>query len=167
VRSLLLLALVLLAAGCGSSSDEAEPTTTAAATRPSPTSAYPGTALYEGGDWAVVTSGDEAVALHFAGGEWRPDRSGTVKVEFLGPDGRVATATPQVAAQLSAPTRLAESALWVDGVELLAKGGGLTPTKGTIYGAPSEPLAPGKHVAVAYARTATAGTAVAKVFTVR
>ena len=51
--------------------------------------------------------------------------------------------TPQVAAALSAGDELAESALWVDGVELLEKGGGLTPTKGTIYGAPAAPLAKG------------------------
>ena len=74
---------------------------------------------------------------------------------------------PQVAAELRAPTKLAESALWVDGVELLEKGGGLQPTHGTIYGAPNAELAPGEHVAVAYARTATAGTAVTRVFVVR
>ena len=39
--------------------------------------------------------------------------------------------------QLSAGSPLVESGLWVDGVELLEKGGGLTATKGTIYGAPS------------------------------
>ena len=74
---------------------------------------------------------------------------------------------PQVAAELRAPTKLAESALWVDGVELLEKGGGLQPTHGTIYGAPNAELAPGEHVAVAYARTATAATAVTRVFVVR
>jgi hypothetical protein len=72
-----------------------------------------------------------------------------------------------VAAELSAPGPLVESALWVDGVELLEKGGGLTATRATIYGAPVAPLRRGRHVAVAYARTATTGTAVAKVFRVR
>jgi hypothetical protein len=163
------LALVALAAGlagCGSSEGRADPSTTAAAARPSPTSAAPGTVLYEGGDWAVVTSGNTAVALRYRGGAWHPDRTRTVKVEFLGPDSP-APALPQVAAELRAPTKLAESALWVDGVELLEKGGGLTPTRGTIYGAPAAALAPGEHVAVAYARTAVAGTAVAHVFVVR
>ena len=42
--------------------------------------------------------------------------------------------------------------MWVDGKELLVKGGGLTSTKGTIYGAPDTPLTKGTHVAVAYAQ---------------
>jgi hypothetical protein len=50
---------------------------------------------------------------------------------------------------------------------LLAKGGGLSAKRGTIYGAPAAALAPGKHLAVAYARTATEATAVARAFTVR
>ncbi len=79
------------------------------------------------------------------GGAWQPDRSGRVKVEILGPRPGATVARPQVAAELSATTQLVESGIWVDGTELLAKGGGLTPTRGTIYGAPSAPLAPGKH----------------------
>ena len=59
-------------------------------------------------------------------------------------------------------------ALTPDEVKRLSeKGGGLSPTHGTIYGAPSAELAPGEHVAVAYARTATAATAVTRVFVVR
>jgi hypothetical protein len=165
VRRLPIVLTLLLLAGCGSSRESAT-TTTAPAERPAPTSAVEGTVLYEGGDWAVVTSGNKAVALRFRNGAWHPDRTGTVEVRFLGPDSP-APPTPQVAAELRAPTKLAESALWVDGVELLEKGGGLTPTRGTIYGAPSSELAPGEHVAVAYARTATAGTAVTRVFVVR
>jgi hypothetical protein len=88
-----------------------------------------------------------------------------VKIDILGPDGTAAR-TPQVAAQMTGKTRLVEEGLWVDGVELLEKGGGLKPTQVTAYGAPERPLKPGKHVAVAYARTATAATAVAWAFTV-
>ena len=47
----------------------------APAERPSPTSAVDGTVLYEGGDWAVVTSGNDAVALRFRNGAWHPDRT--------------------------------------------------------------------------------------------
>ncbi|MBA3841802.1 MAG: hypothetical protein H0X39_04140, partial [Actinobacteria bacterium] len=130
-----------------------------------PAASIGGKTLYRGGDWAVVVDGSRAVALHLVAGTWRPDRSGRVQVEFLGPHATAAP-TPQVAAQLSASSPLVESALWVDGHELTAKGGGLTPTRGTIYGAPDAPLSKGKHVAVAYARTATAATAVARAFRV-
>ena len=166
MRRLALLSLtVLVLAGCGDSKESATTTTTAQVAGPA-AAVGGGTTLYRGGDWAVVVKGGEAVALHRSGGEWAPDRSGRVKVEMLGP-GPVSTPTPQVAAQLSAKTPLVESGLWVDGVELLAKGGGIAPTRGTIYGAPDGPLAKGRHLAVAYARTATDATAVARPFRVR
>ena len=121
--------------------------------------------LYRSGDWAVVLAGGTARALRLVDGSWQPDTSGLVRVSILGPHG-AAAATPQVAAEVSANASLVESGLWVDGVELLAKGGGLKPNRGTIYGAPDAPLAPGKHVAVAYARTADHATAVAWSFRV-
>jgi hypothetical protein len=159
-----LLVLGVLAAGCGSKS-AAPPTTTTASAPPGPSAAIGGSTLYRGGDWAVVQKGGRAVALHLVGDVWRPDRTGRVKVVLLGPHGPQPPTT-QVAAQLTAPTKLVESGLWVDGAELLEKGGGLTPTAGTIYGA-TNGLAKGKHVVVAYARTATAATAVARTFVVR
>ena len=147
----------MTAAGCGSSSKPAAPPTPG-----------PGTVLYQGTAWAVVLDHGRALAQHLVAGRWRTDTSGAVKVSVLGPKpGSTANpATPQVAAALSARSDLAESALWVDGVELLEKGGGLTPTRGTIYGAPAAPLKPGRHTAVAYARTATHATAVAWTFSV-
>ena len=59
-----------------------------------------------------------------------------------------------------------ESGMWVDGQEIPVKGGGLTATKGTIYGALGTPLTKGTHIAVAYARTAEHATAVAWSFRV-
>lgn len=158
VRRLALLLTALALAGCGGSSKET--TTTTAAAPPGP-----GSTLYAGGDWAVKLDGNEATAYHRLGGVWKADTSGAVKITILGPDGDVAS-IPQVAAELSADKPLIESGMWVDGVELVAKGGGLKPTKGTIYGAPSAPLAKGTHVAVAYARTAAHGSAVAWTFRV-
>jgi hypothetical protein len=143
VIALLLTALAL--AGCGGSSH--------------------GTTLYAGGDWKVVLDGTKATAFHQVAGTWKPDTSGAVKIRILGPNGTVAP-TPQVATELSAKQPLIESGMWVDGKELLVKGGGLTSTKGTIYGAPATPLTKGTHVAVAYARTDTHGTAVAWSFRV-
>lgn len=151
-----LLALAVIAVGCGS-----------AATKPSgPPTPGPGQVVYQGTEWAVVLDGGKASAQHLVGDAWQPAEQGTVKISVLGPKpGSTGNpATPQVAAALSAGADLAESALWVDGVELLEKGGGLTPTKGTIYGAPAAPLRKGKHTAIAYARTATHALAVAWTF---
>jgi hypothetical protein len=107
-----------------------------------------------------------AWALRRVGDRWRVDRSQRVKVRILGPEpGGKAAPVPQVAAELTAPAPLVESGLWVDGVPLQVKGGG-TPRRGTIYGAPAKPLAPGAHVAVAYGRTGDTGTAVAWTFRV-
>ena len=152
----LLVALVL--AGCGSSKS---PTTTTTAAAPP----GPGAVLYAGGDWAVVLDGAHATAFHLVSGTWTPDRGGAVKIDILGPRGKVAS-VPQFAVQLRANAPLVESGMWVDGHDIPVKGGGLTPKRGTIYGAYGTPLAPGKHVAVAYGRTDTHGTAVAWTFTV-
>jgi hypothetical protein len=153
-----LLALAVIAVGCGSS--KAKP--------PAGPTPGPGQVVYQGTEWAVVIDGGKASAQHLVGDAWQPATQGTVKIDVLGPKpGSTGNpATPQVAAALSAGDALAESALWVDGVELLEKGGGLTPTKGTIYGAPAAPLTKGKHTAIAYARTGTHAFAVAWSFSV-
>jgi hypothetical protein len=164
VRPIALVFLVGVIAGCGgpAKTTATPPTTTSATPKPGP---GPGTVLYQGGDWAVVVAGGTARALRLIGGSWKPDTSGAVKVSILGPNGTAAQ-TPQVAVELSAKMPLVESALWVDGSELVEKGGGLTPNRGTIYGAPDAPLVAGKHLAVAYGRTADHATAVAWSFRV-
>jgi len=147
MRALALLLLVAALAGCGGSS-----------VKP----------LYESGDWRVVVANGKATAQHRIDGAWRSDTSHAVHVSILGPrPGTTAPSTPQVAAELTAPTALVESGLWVDGVALLQKGGSLSPRRETSYGAPEAPLARGTHTAVAYARTATHATAVAWTFRVR
>jgi hypothetical protein len=158
-----LLVLAALAAGCGSAPAQH------AAQAPSIPRPGPGRVLYQGGKWAVVLRGTrlrtEAVALHLVDGAWRPDRSGKVTIAILGPGAR-SPRQPQVAAELKARSAFVETGLWVDGRELLEKGGGLKPTDVTIYGAPNGRLTPGRHVAVAFGRTHTHGTAVAWTFTV-
>ena len=153
-----LLALALIAVGCGSSSE----------TPSGPPSPGPGRVEYQGTEWAVVIKGGRATAEHLVGEAWQPAERGTVKIRVLGPKPGSSgnPRTPQVAAELTAARDLAESALWIDGAELLVKGGGLTPTAGTIYGAPAAPLRKGKHTAIAYARTATNALAVAWTFSV-
>ena len=146
MRRAILVVLLFVLAGCGGGSSGPKP-------------------LYESGDWRVVVDGGKATAEHKEGRSWVADTSGAVKISILGPHATAPT-TPQVAAELSARSALVESALWVDGTELLEKGGGLTPTRGTIYGAPAAPLTKGTHVAVAYGRTATHANAVAWTFRV-
>ena len=154
--ALLLAAAVL--AGCGGGGGGA---TTADIPLPGP-----GKILYAGFDWAVVVDGTTAAAYHLVNGKWHADRSGKVRIDILGPKpGEVAANPPQIAISMHSKTPLVESALWIDDLRIFEKGGG-SPTNGTIYGAPANPLDPGPHLAVGYARTATTGTAVAWVFSV-
>ena len=149
-----LVVLTLIAAGCGGSSKPSGP--------------GPGAVVSQGKAWSVVVDHGQATAQHLVDGKWVADRSGAVKISILGPDpgSRGNPGMLQVAAELSAKRPLVESGLWVDGTELLEKGGGLQPNRGTIYGAPAEALRPGKHTAVAYGRTAAHATAVAWSFSV-
>lgn len=180
VKRIVLLGVMVVLAGCGSTKHTASTTTTTTPAVPSPAAAMralliaPGSAdavvktLYQGTSWAVVQETNKghalAEAFELLGGKWKPDTSGNVKVQILGPQpGSKATKLPQVAIEVTSPAPFVESAIWVDGTELIEKGGG-TPTRGTIYGAPAKNLTPGFHVAVGYARTATTGTAVAWVF---
>jgi hypothetical protein len=161
MRRVAILFLVLPLAACGSSHKAAPPKAP-----PSPAHLVPGgKVLYAGGDWAVVTRGTTAVAAHLVKGTWKADRTGKVKLDVIAPHGKAAT-TPQVAVGMKASSHLVEEGLWVDGHELVVKGGGLTPEDITVYGAPDGKLAKGTHVAIAYGRTDTHGTAVAWTFTV-
>jgi hypothetical protein len=158
VRRLPLLALVALLAACGGSK-HASGTTTRTQAPP------PGDVLYQGKTWSVTLSGTTARAYHLVGEHWIADRSGDPKIDILGPKpGQTVAATPQVAFQVTGKTDLVDTALWVDGVEILGKGGGLTPKRGTVYGAPASPLKPGAHIAIAYGRDAKHGHAVAWAF---
>ena len=174
---------VTLLAGCGGSSKTTSTSTTSTSVAiPNPATAMralivkdPALAgkvetLYESSGWAVVQTHApgkaNAVVFRLVGNKWVPDRSGTVKLTILGPQpGAMAAKLPQIAVQFSGKSPFVESGLWVDGTELLEKGGG-SPTRGTIYGAPATNLKPGEHVAVGYARTALSGSAVAWVFKV-
>jgi hypothetical protein len=150
-----LVAVVL--AGCGSSKQSAS--TTVATPVP------PGHVIYQGATWAVSLRGSTATAYHLVGGSWRADTSGDPKLDILGPKpGSTVAAIPQVAFQVAGKTDLVDTALWVDGVEVLGKGGGLTPKRGTVYGAPTARLRKGTHVAVAYGRDARHASAVAWTF---
>jgi hypothetical protein len=161
-RALFLVPLVLLASACGAKTVKK---TTGGPPNPAVAVGIGAKTLYNGGDWAVVTRGTKVVVAHLVGGVWKVDASGKVKVSILGPTGTAAS-IPQVAAAIKGPSTIIEDALWVDGKELLEKGGGLKPSNITIYGAPDKKLRKGTHVAIAYGRTATSGTAVRWTFRV-
>ena len=165
MRRLAILLVVLPLAACGSHTHTSAPPIPKAPATPAHLLGPGARVLYAGGDWAVVTKGTTAVAAHLVKGVWQADRSGKVKLQILAPHGKAA-ATPQVAVEMKAPAHLIEEGLWVDGHELLEKGGGVTPSDITVYGAPDKKLAKGTHVAVAYGRTDTHGTAVAWTFSV-
>lgn len=160
MRRLAVLLLVLPLAACGSR--HAAPKAPAS---PAHLLGAGAVVLYAGGDWAVVARGNTAVAAHQVDGVWQADRSGKVKLTILAPHGTAAP-IPQVAVEMKGPSHLIEEGLWVDGRELIEKGGGLKPENITVYGAPGAKLAKGRHVAIAYGRTDKHGTAVAWTFTV-
>lgn len=153
-RTAILLVALLVLAGCGSSKPKGPESVLGKGAR----------TIYQTTDWAVVAKGVTVVAAHRVHGAWTADRTGAVKIEILGQN-VPQPPTAQVAAQFTSNTDLIESDLWIDGIAVNAKGGG-TPRRGTIYGALDAPLFPGKHTLVAYGRTATHATAVARVFTV-
>jgi hypothetical protein len=189
VKRLALILAVGALAGCGGSSRTTSTTTTTTTTTASPpvpsalaamralVASQPAlagklTKLYEGGPWAVIESASggraHAVVLRLAGNTWHEESSRGVKITILGPQpGATVAKIPQIAIGFtSTGAPFVESALWVDGKELLEKGGG-TPTDGDIFGAPTAALKPGMHVAVGYARSDKSGAAVAWVFRVK
>ncbi len=168
----------MLLAGCGSKHPAAPTTPTTTSSTPDLHAAERkifgaifANPLYDQTPWAVIQIGRgataKAVVFHLTGGVWRVDHTGLVHLSILGPKpGSTQPPVMQVAMSMTSKTPLIQSALWVDGVELHEKGGGLTSTSGTIYGAPDAPLAKGVHVAVGYARNTGSGSAVAWSFKV-
>jgi hypothetical protein len=91
-------------------------------------------------------------ALHYDGVRWQRIPVGTVTVRVLGPDpGSVSSQRVlQVAAEFSAPTRILQAGLWVDGRAISGDPKG-SPTRFTVYG-PTPRLAAGRHTAAAFAQ---------------
>jgi hypothetical protein len=125
--------------------------------------------------WAVGTHTAEgttetmayAVPLQRTGGRWLAEISPAIQVRPLGPDqGETVGATPQVAAELKAPEPIVDSSLLVDGAPLEIESGGPSSNFISMFGAPREPLAAGRHVAVAFARAGTDAAARAWTFEV-
>jgi hypothetical protein len=106
-----------------------------------------------------------AFVLHYANGGWRRLPTGKVGVRILGPDAGSTSSQRvlQVAAELSAPTRIMQAGLWVDGHAIPGDPKG-SPTRFTVYG-PTPRLARGAHTAAAFAEAG--GAALVKLWTFR
>jgi hypothetical protein len=141
----LLAVLALLAAGCGNGGGGDKQ----------------GKTLYTAAGWTITLDQGKPTLYHYVGNKWVVDRSRAVAIEILGPKpNKVAPNPPQIAIAMHSKQPLIEYATWIDDLRIFEKGGG-SPTNYTIYGAPANPLDPGTHLAVGYARTASGGTVVA------
>lgn len=107
-----------------------------------------------------------AVALKLVGGSYKASIVSPVQIEPLGPDpGSVQPAITQVAAQFSAPKRIVQAGLWVDGAAIAADPRGSS-TKYTAFGATPK-LKPGWHSVVAFAEAGGSATARAWTFRIK
>lgn len=92
-----------------------------------------------------------AFALRYANGRWRRLPTGKVNVRILGPDAGSTSHSRvlQAAAELSAPSKIVQAGLWVDGHAIPGEPVGSS-KRFTVYG-PTPRLAPGLHTAAAFA----------------
>jgi hypothetical protein len=104
-------------------------------------------------------------ALHYDGTKWRRLVTGKVQVRPLGPDAGSTSSQRvlQVAAEFTAPTRIVQAGLWVDGHAIPGDPKG-SAKRFTVYGA-SPRLASGTHTAAAFAQAG--GAARVKLWTFR
>jgi hypothetical protein len=111
--------------------------------------------------------GAYAVPLRRSDGRWRVDLVGPPALNALRPsNGAETDDRPRIAARAESETPLETVSLWLDGDRFAAEGGGPSARQRTVFGDPRAPLAEGRHVVVAFARTATSARAVAWTFTV-
>jgi hypothetical protein len=115
--------------------------------------------------FGFLASKPVAFVLHYANGRWRRLPTGKVNVRILGPDAGSTSASRvlQVAAEVSAPTKIAQAGLWVDNGAIAGQPVGST-KKFTMYG-PTRHLAPGVHTAAAFAEAG--GSARVRLWTFR
>jgi hypothetical protein len=149
-RAVPLLLLVVVLAGCGGGSDT--------------TAGFDSHDL--GGGWEVLWKPDGSRALVQRDGD-EVARDG-IALRVLGPDrGETTGKIPQIAAEISATAAIADYTLLLDGTPLDVKGGGVSPRRITVYGAPASSLSSGRHVVVAAARAGDSAAATAWTFSVR
>jgi hypothetical protein len=115
--------------------------------------------------FGFLTPRPVAFALHFDGSRWKRLPAGKVHVRILGPDAGSTSSQHilQVAAELSAPSKIVQAGLWVDGHAIPGEPKGSS-TRFTVYG-PTPRLKSGAHTAAAFAKAG--GAALVKLWTFR
>ena len=106
-----------------------------------------------------------AFVLYFDGSKWRRLPTGKVNVRILGPDAGSTSSKRvlQAAAEVSAPSKIVQAGLWVDGHAVPGQPVG-SAKRFTMYG-PTPRLASGVHTAAAFAEAG--GAARVKLWTFR
>ncbi len=117
--------------------------------------------------FAFVGTRSVAFVLHYARGRWSELPHGRVRIRELGPNAGATyrTRVVQIAAEFSAPTRIVQAGLWVDGKAVPGRPHG-SPMRFTAFGATPR-LARGGHTAAAFAEAGGAARAVVWSFRVR
>ena len=131
-------------------------------------------------DWSVAAIAGDTVedgeTEHFAYAAALLPEGGKPKLELGGvvitghkpdPSSEIEDATPTISANVGAGGDLVDVRVWLDGEPFPAKRGeNDTPFTATLTGTPAQPLAPGLHHVVVFARTAETASASAWSFTV-
>jgi hypothetical protein len=100
----------------------------------------------------AVRNGTKALAfpLRREGGTWKVETPGPITFDILGPQPGSSSAVAQVAVEVKSPGVIGDAVLFVDGKPVPVN---LTPNQGdaTAFANLSKALAPGAHIAVAFA----------------
>jgi hypothetical protein len=92
---------------------------------------------------------------------FRVELGGPVHITPLVPDGGLVEPSEELAFGVRAPGPIDEGVLWVDGRPIVSRAFGEEPSELVVSGPPPEPLAPGPHVVIGFARSGDEATALA------
>lgn len=112
----------------------------------------------EGGEEQLGAFG---VALRPVGDTFRIELGGPVEITPLVPESGLVEPGDELAFGVRAPGPIDEGALWVDGRPIVSRAFGEEPSKLVVSGSPPDPLAPGPHIVIGFARSGDEATALA------
>lgn len=118
----------------------------------------------EGGEEQLGAFG---LALRPVRDAFRIELGGPVEITPLVPESGVVEPGEELAFGVRAPGPIDEGALWVDGRLIVSLAFGEEPSELVVAGPPPEPLVPGPHVVIGFARSGDEATALAWTVSVR